>query len=225
MAVTEGNVDTQDKVGDDNLTVHNDIDERDGANDGDKGNTQDEISETITISSSSDSDELMNISDNLFPRSTEAKKEDKLVYYHNDLCMPVFSEGDVKPASTKDIVLLLINGKIPTEKIASAPPVYVEHNVSFIVDSSTLGDWRDAKIDLAGMKRSKTKSFYFNRHQKEFIKADKSSYDWMINRYICCHQECKDFHKIVVTATDKQGILFPLIFFQYYFDGEEHEIP
>ena len=111
--------------------------------------------------------------------------QEKVEYYRNDICLPVFIKRENKPKGTES---LIINENIPFDRIASAPPVYVEHDVSFIINSSTLEDKRDIKVDLiAGMKRSRTKIFYYrksNDFKLGLEKSDALSYDYKVNRHI-----------------------------------------
>ena len=51
------------------------------------------------------------------------------------------------------------NESIPFDRIASAPIVYVENNVSFIIKIREI-----IKVDLfAGMKRNRTRTFYYRK--------------------------------------------------------------
>ena len=151
----------------------------------------------------------------------------EIEFYQNDICLPMFSKGNDTPMRSKVIASLIISDEINKDKIAFAPPVYVEHNVSFMIDSSSLGDHRDLKMDLtAGMTKNKTKFLFFTKDPMDIsgLKASGSKwYDYKVTRYIYSHKIHKDFHKVVITVNDTEKLL-PLVFIQFYFDEDEHAI-
>ena len=94
-----------------------------------------------------------------------------------------------------------------------------------MVDTSALGDPRDVMVDMiVDLKRTKTKTFYFNMENEMLEKTDIVSYDYKICRYIYRHTIYKDFHKIIIAVTDKNGTRLALVFIQYYFDDKEHSV-
>ena len=100
--------------------------------------------------------------------------------------------------------MVIINEEVDPKKMASAPPVYAEKNVTFIVNTSSLPDSRDVMLDMiSGLKRTKTKTLYFNVNHGILDKADKLCYEYKVCRFIYCHQIHKDFHKVAITVSDQ----------------------
>ena len=84
--------------------------------------------------------------------------------------LPVWESGSSVPATTKDAINIIISNP-PSQKICRAVPVYVKHNVTFLVDTSVLIDWRDIRTDLVGgLARSGTKRFYFDIEKENCCK-------------------------------------------------------
>ena len=146
-------------------------------------------------------------------------------YYNNDLLLPVYASGRDVSRETKSVVSLIVEGETPVPLIATATPVYVYHNVEFIVDSSKLGDWRDLKNDLIpGMTRSATKTFYFMHIDDQFESCKAGDHDYKVTRFIYAHKDHPDFHKVMIVVSGKDGAMYPHVYIQYYFDDGEYEI-
>ena len=146
-------------------------------------------------------------------------------FYNNDLRLPVYSENKDHASETYATATILISDNVPDDKIATATPLYVRHNVEFIIDTKHLGDWRDAKDDnIVGMTRSSTKSFYSMNLDDELQSASKDEFDYKITRYTYYLKEDTDFHKVIITVSDHNNIMHPLVYIQYYFDNGEHNI-
>ena len=102
---------------------------------------------------------------------------------------------------------------------------YVNKNTCLIVDTSKFSDWRDVKQDLVpGMAKNKTKKLYFEYEDGELQTSKATNYDYIITRMVYGNKDHKDFHKVILYVTSKSGKQYPLVFLQYYFDGNEHEI-
>ena len=82
-------------------------------------------------------------------------------YYNNDLMVPIFNYGKKLPVSTKDVAEILLDGSVPNDRICTSVPVFVQHNVDFIVAREKFGDWRDVKNDFNyKMNKVKTKNLF-----------------------------------------------------------------
>ena len=62
--------------------------------------------------------------------------------------VPIFNYGKKLPVLTKDAAEILLYGSVPNDRICTGVPVFVQHNVEFIVAIEKLGDWRDVKNDI-----------------------------------------------------------------------------
>lgn len=106
-------------------------------------------------------------------------------------------------------------------------PVYVQHNVEFVVDTTKLGDWRDVKVDLIpDMKRKATKQFYYVTDiDGELRSANQfESHEYKVTRFVYSHGQTGDFHKVIITVTEGNDGMNPLVYIKYYFDSHEHAI-
>lgn len=105
--------------------------------------------------------------------------------------------------------------------------MYVKHNVEFIVDTSCFNDWRDIRTDMnSGMVRSGTKSFMYQIFEGKATSSKDSKYSThLVKRFVYGHKKECDFHKVIITVKDlKTDKLLPLLYVQYYFDADEHDI-
>ena len=100
-------------------------------------------------------------------------------YYNNNLTLPLFSQGQQKPRESKEMALLLMGDNIERSIVCTSVPIFVEHNVEFLIDVSSIGNFEDAKTH--GMRRIKTKYFYYNG---EYLKerAYENHYDYFIKQ-------------------------------------------
>ena len=146
-------------------------------------------------------------------------------YYNKDLNLPVFAKGNGTPSSTKDVVEILLN-ILDRSVVCSATPVYVRHNVEFIVDTNKLDDWKDIRTDMnACLTRSGTKTLFFKEEDGKISQSSAEKCSHIISRYIYSHRIDKDFHKVIISVRCNQNnVLLPLFYVQYYFDGKEHDI-
>ena len=129
-----------------------------------------------------------------------------------------------KPSDTK--IIAETNKQQCPVQFHTATPVYVQNNVKSFVDSLKLGNWRGIRNDFStGMYRTSTKTSYFTDHSEESISsAEKVEHDYKICSFIYNHKVSSDFHKVIISATQKSRRKQPLIYAQYYFEGNEHEI-
>lgn len=86
------------------------------------------------------------------------------ILQHNDLLLSVIEYGNNVP---KHITKVIVSGDLPGEILVSSTPQYVEHNATFLVDTSYLANWQDPKTDLT-MKRCATKTYYFQKDYARF---------------------------------------------------------
>ena len=56
--------------------------------------------------------------------------------------VPIFNYGKTLPVLTKDAAEILLYGSVPNDRICTDVPVFVQHNVEFIVAIEKLGDWK-----------------------------------------------------------------------------------
>ena len=139
--------------------------------------------------------------------------------------MPIYRSGRITPCETKKVAELLIHRNLPPNIIATSTPVYVKHNVEFLVDTSCLGNWRDIKTDMIiDMVRSATKTFYFEDFEDQLSSSDVDVHDYKVTRYVYAHKKHSDFHKVILSVTRSNGEQLPLFYVQYYFENEEVDI-
>lgn len=110
------------------------------------------------------------------------------------------------------------------ERICKHVPIYVDKNVEFLVNISQLRHWRDIQLDMCGMRRTRTRTLYYDSIRENFGDSEDDS-DIFINRYTYISKIHPDFHKVIITINFK-GKDRPedLGYVQYYFDKGEHEI-
>jgi len=109
-------------------------------------------------------------------------------------------------------------------RVCSRVPAYVDKNVEFLVDTSQLLHWRDVMSDLSGFTRTKTKKMFY-KSTIGVLSKDSSEYDIAVTRFILTHSTHKDFHKVIISLTQKDRTEPEALFYvQYYFDGPEHDI-
>ena len=77
---------------------------------------------------------------------------------------------------------------------------------------------------IVGMSRTGTKTYYFASIDNDFEAADKEAHDFKATRFVYCHNDHPDFHKVIITVTEQDGSMINLAFIQYYFDNGEHDI-
>ena len=104
-------------------------------------------------------------------------------YYNNDLLLPVFEYGKNVSTETKHINEIIVTGDLPGAILASATPQYVEQNAAFLVDTSYLDDWWDLKTDI-NMKRSATKTYYFQKIKDQLAGGSSETYMYKATRFI-----------------------------------------
>ena len=104
-------------------------------------------------------------------------------YYNNDLLLPVFEYGKNVSTETKHITEIIVTGDLPGAILASATPQYVEQNGAFLVDTSYLDDWGDLKTDI-NMKRSATKTYYFQKIKDQLAGGSSETYMYKATRFI-----------------------------------------
>ena len=104
-------------------------------------------------------------------------------YYNNDLLLPVFEYGKNVSTEIKHITEIIVTGDLPGAILASATPQYVEQNAAFLVDTSYLDDWWDLKTDI-NMKRSATKTYYFQKIKDQLAGGSSETYMYKATRFI-----------------------------------------
>ena len=112
------------------------------------------------------------------------------------------------------------------ENLATARPVFVKHNVCFLVDSSVV-DWEDLKSEQS-FNRTKTKPPYgFKKLMGGSLKTCQKDEipDLLVWRYLYNFTGNSSFHKVIVKGSwGNSGDDIPVVFVQYYFDGEPSEV-
>ena len=95
--------------------------------------------------------------------------------------------------------MLQIISNPATEKICVTAPVYLKHNIVFLVDPSTIIAWRDI-------------SFYFdNEKENHAVNASEDDATHIAKRYTSKHKCYPDFYKIVISLSEN-GSCSPLNF-------------
>ena len=133
--------------------------------------------------------------------------------------MPIWESGSSVPIKTKDAANIIIFNP-PSGKIYWAVPVYVKHNVAFLVDTSALIDWKDIRTDLfGGLARSGTKSFYFDiEKENHAVNTSEDDVTHHAKRYTYKYKSYPDFHKIFILLSENGSCSpFNLFYVQYYF--------
>ena len=81
-----------------------------------------------------------------------------------------------------------------------------------------LGHWNDTK----------TKLFYYSLEEGEVKCLDKVEFgrkdSFVTGRYIYTHAESRDFHRVLIAIENQEGEIFDIVYMQYYFDRNEHNI-
>lgn len=54
----------------------------------------------------------------------------------------------------------------------------------------------------------------------------KEEYEYKATRFVYCHKDYPNFHKIIITVTDtdKDGVMNNFVYVQYYFADGEHDV-
>ena len=74
------------------------------------------------------------------------------------------------------------------------------------------------------MEKSKTKSFYFTMNDENLDTANEDNYDYKVTRFVYIHKVNRDFHKVIILVTHCEQRNLPLVYIQFYFDGNEHDL-
>ena len=150
----------------------------------------------------------------------------QVTYHHGNKRIPVFKTESV-PCRTESVVNAMLE-RVDDAKISKQNPVSVERNCSFMIEWKHIGHWRDALCDMLGKwHHVKTKKFFYNLKDNDLTPILESEFgdgSLLVRRYLYTHQECKDFHRVLLTIEGRDGRLHHLIYLQYYFDGAEHPI-
>ena len=80
-----------------------------------------------------------------------------LMYYNNDLSLPIYNRGAKKTTQTKVIGKLLISDNVDKNRVCTSVPSYVDTSVEIVIDTSIMGNFEDSKTHIDGMIRNRTK--------------------------------------------------------------------
>ena len=61
-------------------------------------------------------------------------QDGSIEYYNNNLALPIYRRGGNCPRKTKAIALSIMSGDVEPKRISTANPLYVQHNVEFMID-------------------------------------------------------------------------------------------
>ena len=131
-------------------------------------------------------------------------------FYENNMNIPVYkymSHGiDLNEAAP------LLLRELPEEHLASQVPVEIQHNVSFVYSTSSLGHWKNCLSDSMGAWKQTgtfTKTVQFEGSEATVVRRN----------YV--NLSSNDLHRTVIKL---QGEDSNKVFVQYYFDKEEHPV-
>ena len=89
--------------------------------------------------------------------------------------------------------MLQIISNSATEKICVTAPVYLKHNIVFLVDPSTIIAWRDI-------------SFYFdNEKENHAVNTSEDEAIHIAKRYTSKRKCYPDFYKIVISLSENRS--------------------
>ena len=69
----------------------------------------------------------------------------------------------------------------------------VKHNAAFFIDTFYLDDWRDLQTDI-NMKRSATKTYYFQKIKDQLVGGSNEIYMYKATRFVYAYKDHADFH-------------------------------
>jgi len=139
--------------------------------------------------------------------------------------------------STKEVVELIGSG-VAEDRAAELVPSQPIGNLSFMIATNYLDDWKDVLSDDLGIwGPSGTKTHYFTRTfysdgKMKISGVDKSEEaNLMVKRYLHADPTEKSFKRLVVKVDSKTFVssetdleLMPHIFIQYYFESGVKDI-
>ena len=139
--------------------------------------------------------------------------------------MPIYGKNKKEPISTSFAVELIL-GDVPENILCSATPVYVDKNREFLVNTSNFPHWKDIRADtIPKMKRSGTKTVYYNRNNNTLFSTKNASHTHEVKRFIYKHDDCSEFHKVIIGVWQfGESKPLPYFYVQYYFEGPEQTI-
>ena len=131
-------------------------------------------------------------------------------FYDGNPQLPVFGHPN-KGYSSEQIVHILLDQSIDDQLICSTNPVYVHHNVSFIVDLSTLKNPNDVRADDLGSWKctgSRTTTFHVDiRDGACRIVSDESTSPTAqvvhVRRQYHVHGTDSDLHRLIAFVESK----------------------
>ena len=170
------------------------------------------------------------------PTITDApmsNSSDQIQYFNGDILLPIYDQ----PAhcmATKKVVQIIGTG-VPDNRSAKLVPSQPKDNLSFMIASNYLEEWKNVLSDDLGVwTPNGTKTLYYARkfraddgeisiiHVKSAEEADLTAY-----RYLYSYPSEKSYKRVVVrvmSKTDDGWEVMPHILLQYYFENGKKEI-
>ena len=116
--------------------------------------------------------------------------------YSNDPALKIFKKGVSNPVHTLEALQMILGAK---KNLATERPVFVEHNVIFLVDTTKMKNWQDLRNDPAFLKTKRKPPYYFQEVSeccfKSVRKEDKNSADFTCHRMVHHHKKMVIFIK------------------------------
>ena len=146
---------------------------------------------------------------------------DSTELYSNDPALPIFRRGDHRAIQNVQALKFILEAK---GNLASDRPVFVQHNVMFLVDTTKMKNWKDLRADTAFLRTGTKGHAYLD---KSFAKTTEEKAEYSIKRIPHYHKKSKDFHKVIIIVTRRSGdvkVMLPTVLVQFYFDNGEHPV-
>ena len=123
---------------------------------------------------------------------------------------------------------MLLSRNLSPDKICKSTPTYLTDNREFIVDTTNLTHWKDFRTDMhSGLVRTGTKKHFFSYDivagKNELEKVNPSNgYKYEVRRNLYTHKNENSFHKVIIRTWKRfESEPLPLMYVQYYFEGEQ----
>ena len=177
---------------------------------------------------------ITSISDSPSPimSTSMATNTNAIQHFHGELLLPIYDTLS-HSMTTKDVVQIIGSG-VPDNRTAKLVPSQPKDNLSFMIATSYLEDWKDVLSDDLGVwSPNGTKTLFYARtfradggmsveHMTSAGEADLAAY-----RYLYNYPSERSFKRVIVkvmSKTDDGWLIMPHILLQYYFDNGKKEI-
>ena len=147
-------------------------------------------------------------------------------YYDGDRRLPIVMRAS-KGIKTKDALDYIINEGMGKEKLASVVPTDIRENVSFLVNTKSIGSWKDLLSDDMGAWKTTcvANRFYKWDIKGELVTVQNNEPDCLIVfRHQYVNVSSPDLHRVIIRVGYSKEQMRDTVFLQYYFDNEEHSV-